>query len=98
MGRRLVLHTAAQVDMDNAALWYEGEQPGLGVRFLDELSHLFLRISDRPLQFPHIESDVRRAMLRRFPYGVYFLVETDRVLVIAVLHLHRDFDIRLRIP
>jgi len=37
-----------------------------------------------------VSRDVRRAMLHRFPFGVFFFVEGDRATVLAVLHLHRD--------
>jgi toxin ParE1/3/4 len=43
-------------------------------------------ISKTPLRFPIIENGVRRLLLRRFPYAVYFLWENDTVIVIAVLH------------
>ncbi len=89
MGSRLVLGTGARSDIREAANWYETRQSGLGDRFLIELDHLFSRIEDNPLQFPLIDKSVRRGLLRSFPYGIYFLFEAPRILVIAVLHLHR---------
>ena len=44
----------------------------------------------RPLQFPEVEPNVRRALLRRFPFAVYFLAEAGTVEIIAVLHMRRD--------
>lgn len=98
MTRRVVLEPAAQADIDGAEAWYEGEQPGVGARFLREVSQLLERISSNPLQFPSTQHGVRRALLRRFPYGIYFLPEAERIVVIAVLRLHRNFDIRRRLP
>ncbi|MGH2583429.1 MAG: type II toxin-antitoxin system RelE/ParE family toxin [Dehalococcoidia bacterium] len=92
MTRRVVLQPAALADVDAAAVWYEQEHAGLGGRFLDELSDLLERIAENPLQFPALEQVVRRGLLRRFPFGVYFRVEARRVVVIAVLHLHRHPD------
>lgn len=41
------------------------------------------------MQFPVIESEVRRGLMRRFPYGIYFITDTTHIEIIAVLHLHR---------
>ena len=92
MARRVVVQPQSDLDIQAAAVWYEDQQPGLGTRFLDELDLVFQRIAESPLQFPRLEGDVRRALLRRFPYGVYFLTETEEVKVLAVLHLHRQPD------
>ena len=92
MARRLVVQPQSDLDIQAAAVWYEDQQSGLGGRFLDELGLLFLRIQENPLQFPRLEGEVRRALLHRFPYGVYFLAESEEVKVLAVLHLHRQPD------
>ncbi len=73
-------------------MWYEDQQAGLGAYFLAELDLVFQRIEENPLQFPRLEGDVRRALLHRFPYGVYFITESQEVKVLAVLHLHRQPD------
>lgn len=92
MARRIVVQPQSDLDIQAAAVWYEDQQSGLGTRFLDELDLVFQRIAESPLQFPQLEDDVRRALLRRFPYGVYFFAESEEVKVLAVLHLHRQPD------
>jgi len=87
-----IVRREAQRDIDEAAVWYEGERAGLGLQFLDELDVLLRRVADSPFQFPNITAHVRRALLHRFPYGVYFLHSDQTVEVIAVLHLHRHPD------
>lgn len=62
----------------------------LGGEFLIELDALMDRIAESPSQFPEIKQDVRRALLRKFPYSVYFKVGDETVDIIAVLHQHRD--------
>jgi plasmid stabilization system protein ParE len=89
MVRRLVVQPQSELDTQAAAMWYEDQRSGLGTRFLDELDHVFRRIVDNPRQFPHLEDEVQRALLRHFPYGVYFHAEEESVNVLAVLHLHR---------
>jgi plasmid stabilization system protein ParE len=92
MARRIVVQPQSDLDIQAAAVWYEDQQAGLGTRFLDELDLVFQQIAGSPLQFPRLEGEVRRALLRRFPYGVYFLAESEEVKVLAVLHLHRQPD------
>jgi plasmid stabilization system protein ParE len=43
MTRRWILRPLAQADLDDAATWYEGQQPDLGSRFLDAIDHVFKR-------------------------------------------------------
>ncbi|MCY0878596.1 MAG: type II toxin-antitoxin system RelE/ParE family toxin [Firmicutes bacterium] len=81
--------SAAQHDISDTVTWYEAQRPGLGERFLWALDDLVHRIADNPRQFPVVESQVRRALLPRFPYALYFTVTTDCVVVVAVLHVRR---------
>jgi len=85
----LSVRPEAEVDAFEAATWYEREREGLGSAFLRRLRRVFGRIENGPLQFPLVTADIRRALLGRFPFGVFFFVEDDVATVIAVMHLHR---------
>lgn len=87
----VIVRPGAQADIREAALWYESRRPGLGSEFTLRFDALVERIAQNPLQFPEIGSGVRRALLQRFPYAIYFLVAADPV-VIAVLHQRRHPD------
>jgi plasmid stabilization system protein ParE len=89
---RLDVSAEAEVEIFEAALRYEREKSGLGLRFESDLERVFTRLADNPLQFPQIEAEARRALLRRFPYGVFFTASGNVVTVLAVLHLHRHPD------
>ena len=90
--REIVTRLQAHLDLEEAANWYESRRPGLGLRLLDEIDYVMKRIAAAPLQFPTIRSGVRRALLKRFPYSVYFVAGDEQVEVIAVLHQHRHPD------
>jgi plasmid stabilization system protein ParE len=60
------------------------------MEFLDELRAIYNRIADGPLKYQDLRGGIRRALLRRFPYAVYFAIEGDIVIVVAVLHASRD--------
>jgi plasmid stabilization system protein ParE len=90
MKRRLVIRPEAQLDLDEAAFWYDDQKPGLGELLTEELAILLERITDHPLQFPQIGQDVHRGLLHRFPYAVYFLLADESVVILALLHQHRN--------
>lgn len=77
-------------DIEAAYDWYEREESGLGLEFLDEIRAVYDRISDGPLKYPELRPSIRRALARRFPYAIYFSVERGVVLVLAVLHTARN--------
>jgi plasmid stabilization system protein ParE len=68
---------------------HKGWQTGLRDEFLDELSSALSRVIKDPFQFPKIKNQIRRALLRRFPYSVYFDVTGETLELIAVLHQRR---------
>jgi plasmid stabilization system protein ParE len=81
---------AAEIDLAAIFVWYAEQRDGLGGRFIDAADELFRRIRESPRLFPEVVAGYRRGLLHRFPYGVYFSLEPNRVVVHAVLHLHRD--------
>ena len=87
---RLLSDAAADADIEAAFEWYESEQPELGFEFLNEVRATYNRILDGPFKYQELRSGIRRALTRRFPYGVYFSVEDDHIVVIAVLDTARD--------
>ena len=87
---RLVAEPRADLDVAAAYQWYEGERAGLGLQFLEELRAVYDRIAEDPLRYQDLESGIRRALLRRFPYSIYFAVESDVVVILAVLHVSRS--------
>ena len=76
--------------MRYAARWYERQRRGLGRAFLHQIDALLDRVRENPLQHEHVYRGVRRAIPRRFPYGVFYRIDGSDVLVFAVVHLHRD--------
>ena len=90
MRRSLFVLPSARDDIAAAAAWYDASRTGLGLTFLNTIEELLGRIAEVPLQFPVVQSEVRRGLIRRFPYGVYFRAAERRVEILAVIHLHRD--------
>ncbi len=90
MNRTLAVRSEAATDIEEAYIWYERRRRGLGADFLLCLEEVFGRLLRDPGLYPVVYRDVRRALVRRFPYGVFYLVEESRVVVLAVFHSSRD--------
>ena len=86
----IVLRPEARADLEDARSWYEAQRSGLGGEFLQQVDAVFRRMEAHPRQFPKFYGDLRRALLRRFPYSAYFLSQRRRIIVIGVLHQRRD--------
>ncbi|MEK6772270.1 MAG: type II toxin-antitoxin system RelE/ParE family toxin [Pseudomonadota bacterium] len=80
------LRPEAEQDLSGAAAWYEMQRQGLGHDFLDEVLEMLSSIAESPLMYPTVHRDTRRALIRRFPFAVYFRVEIGVVVVVAVMH------------
>ena len=89
MSLRLTLRPRAEADLEDAFRWYEARLPGLGEVFLRSIDACFARIQRHPEAHAEAHPGVRRASLRRFPYGVFYVVREDRIDVLAVYHARR---------
>jgi plasmid stabilization system protein ParE len=87
---RILFHLEAESDVIQAFRWYEEKMSGLGARFRLSLDAALAAIQAHPEAYPVVHKQVRRALLRRFPYGVFFLVIGEDILVLAVSHASRD--------
>lgn len=85
----IVIHENADEDLVAAAVFYESRETDLGQEFLEELSHCFRRIAENPFSYSLHFDDYRRYLMGRFPYGVVYRIEGQKVLVVAVAHLRR---------
>ena len=81
----------ARAELIDAQHWYENEVPGLGRRFRAAIDAVVERMNGNPRQFPIVYNGIHRALLRRFPYALMFVIEADETLtVIACFHGSRD--------
>jgi toxin ParE1/3/4 len=90
MKRPLIIRPEAEFDLAEAYGWYETQLPGLGSQFLLSVDAALASIQRTPELYPVIHKNVRRSLIRRFPYGVFYVAEQDRIVVLAVLHARRD--------
>lgn len=87
---KLKLLTAAQADVASAIAYYNDQEPGLGADFAGEARKAIERILQYPNAWASISPRIRRCHVNRFPYGVFYSLKKDVVVVTAVLHNHRS--------
>ena len=80
----------AEADLNEAVAWYDGIRPELGNRFALAVMDTIEAIAENPLRFPVVHQERRRAGVRRFPYGIFFDVEDQRIVVVACFHGKRN--------
>lgn len=82
-------HPEAEVEFNKAIDYYEGIEPGLGLDFVIEVHLAIQRSVAFPKAWPVIDGEIRRALVRRFPFGILYSVDNDGIYIVAVMHLHR---------
>lgn len=85
MSLPLVFRRIARLELDESISWYENKQVGLGSEFRIEIEERLKRIASQPQRFRQIRGQVRRIVLKRFPFSIYFLPEND----LALFHARR---------
>jgi plasmid stabilization system protein ParE len=86
----LIVSDEAEADLQCASAWYAAQREGLDAEFLLAFESALSRIRRFPNGPAEAIPGVRRQLLRRFPYAVYFVVESDFIKVLAVYHTSRD--------
>jgi len=86
----LILRPEAEADLQAAYDWYQAKREGLGDEFLLVFDSAIKAIEAMPKSYPVIHNRIRRVLLRRFPFGVFFVVTDHNIVVLAVMHARRD--------
>jgi plasmid stabilization system protein ParE len=84
--RQVVFRPEAEDEVLATRRWYEERREGLGIEFASAVDAMVERIITRPLAFPYAHGETRRAVLRRFPYAIYFRVLADGAIVVLAVH------------
>jgi plasmid stabilization system protein ParE len=90
MTRRLILRPQAEDEIGEAVPWYESRGQGLGAEFLRAVEACIASIQRNPMVHEKIFGEVRRAVLRRFPYILVFRVSDEEIVVAACIHGKRN--------
>lgn len=90
MKKALIIRPEAETDLAEAFVWYEERVPGLGSDFLLSVDAALASVQRNPEMYPVMYKNVQRCLIRRFPYGIFYIIEKGEIVVLAVLHAKRD--------
>jgi plasmid stabilization system protein ParE len=90
MSVELIIRPEAEADAQAAFRWYNEQVPGLGQEFLAEIDRALASIQANPEMSRKLHHEYRRVLARRFPYGIFYAVHAERIVVFAILHTARD--------
>ena len=82
----------AEWEMLQAARYYESQVINLGYDFLSEIHRAVKSIEDNPEAAPKIKGSIRRRIIRRFPYAILYQIDPTEIVILAIMHQHRDPD------
>ena len=82
----------AELELLDAAQYYELQATGLGGEFLDKIDAAVEDIRQNPERWPIVRADIRRRLVHRFPYALLYRVDPDEIIVQATMHLRRRPD------
>ncbi|HEV2695689.1 MAG TPA: type II toxin-antitoxin system RelE/ParE family toxin [Verrucomicrobiae bacterium] len=81
--------SAAESELKEAMEYYES-QAGLGLDFVTEVEATVLLIESFPQAWTSLSPRTRRCRTHRFPYGLFYQIRPDEILVVSVMDLRRD--------
>ncbi len=90
MSLPVVFRPQAEAEFEEAQSWYEERTRGLGQEFVTCVQATIEAVRRNPEQFQRVDGEVRRALVRRFPYAIMYLADPESVAIIAVFHTSRD--------
>ena len=94
---RIEYHPALEAELLEARDYYNERSPGLGTEFVDEFEKRVSTIIAMPERWMIVQRDVRRALMKRFPYVIYFrILSSDTIRVTVVKHERRHPSFGLR--
>lgn len=83
---KYVFHPEALIEYSEAVQYYAEQSIDLAQKFIDAVEDAIYRLRNFPQSHPVIEKDIRRCLTSEFPYGILYTVESDFVLILAVMH------------
>lgn len=90
MRYEIIFRPEAEADLFDAVNWYEVKVKSLGSHFLLNVEAAVESILRTPEAFTPIYKNTRRALVRKFPFGIHYLIDGDKIIVLAVFHVKRN--------
>lgn len=90
MAFEIIIKPVVFLDLDEALLWYESEQDGLSLRFYKSFENAVNRIKRNPHAFLDVTPGVKRILLKKFPFKVFYTISDNNIFILGILHAKRS--------
>ncbi len=90
MSLNLIVRPEAEQDIKEAYVWYEDRMHGLGTQFINAVDETMSLVSTEPEIFQKVYRTLRRALIQRFPYGIFYTIGPGSIVILAVMHTARQ--------
>ncbi len=92
MSYQIVLSDGAQLQISKSANWFFNQIPGLELKFLDELDKAIVFIQKHPLKCQCRYRNVRVKFLKKFDFGIHFIMEKNVIFVLSIFHTRQNAE------
>ena len=86
----LVIRPEARLDLLDAFYWYQEQRAGLGLDFKLCVDDALSKLQKHPSFYKKVHLDIRRIIIKRFPFGIFYIISNKQIIILAVLHARRD--------
>jgi toxin ParE1/3/4 len=86
---KYVFHPEALTEYSEAVRYYTEQKTELAQAFINAIEDAVYRIRESPTRWAVVDEDIRRCLVKKFPYGILYTIEEDFILILAVMHCSR---------
>lgn len=90
---KLIIRLEAETDLLEAVNWYEEKVKGLGSSLILSFEAAIEIIQRTPEVYPKVYKNIRRVLMRKFPYGIHYIVDKENIIILAMFHFNRNPNI-----
>ena len=90
MDFKILIKPIVFVDAEEAVLYYEKKLLGLGKRFYEKFLTSLNKIHEKPFTYSFVKGPVRRCRIEKFPYKIFYVVNSDTIFIIGLSHAKRS--------
>ena len=87
--KKIIIHEEAEKELWHAVEFYEDKVNGLGLDLEKEVEKALISIRENPQRYAEVQDGVRRCLLRRFPFFIYFTEHEEVLWIVAMAHTSR---------
>ena len=80
----------ADAELAEACQWYAHQREDLDIEFMERIDEALSRIASNPKSYPIVHRTLRRAVVRRFPFALFYEITADEIQVVAIFHSRQD--------